>query len=279
MNTPSLLVLCLAIAAHAAEPVITRDPQPVTKGTESWTVESPFLRGANKIEVLLPSPMEKERAYPVIYVLPVNAGTKGDWGHPLEEALRDDLANRHQAIFVVPSFPVLPWFGDNPNDPEMRQNRHVSEVVVPFIDKTYPTLAKPEGRAVIGFSKSALGALQLFLLEPEKFGGVAVFENWYGVPNALQWEKWGFAECYGTRENYDALDPQRLLNENKERLSKEKRPLAVLIGGPGPRLGTELLLMQLRGTGIPHLEIRDTSWGHTWKSGWLPLAVTALRLP
>lgn len=277
MNTPSLLILCLATAAHAAEPVITRDPQPVTKGTESWTVESPFLPGANKIEVLLPSPMDKGRAYPVIYVLPVNAGTKGDWGHPLEEALRDDLANRHQAIFVVPSFPVLPWFGDSATDPSMRQNRHVSEVVVPFIDKTYPTLAKPEGRALIGFSKSALGALQLFLLEPDKFGAAAVFENWYGVPDDLQWNKWGFAECYGTRANYDAMDPQKLLNANKDRLISEKRPLAVLIGGPGPRLGTELLLMQLRGTGIPHVEVRDTSWGHTWTSGWLPFAVTAVR--
>ncbi len=272
-----MLALCLATAVHAAEPVITRDPQPVMTGTESWTVESPFLPGENKIEVLLPSPMETGRAYPVIYVLPVNAGTKGDWGHPLEEALRDDLANRHQAILVVPSFPVLPWFGDSATNPRMRQNRHVSEVVVPFIDRTYPTLAKPAGRALIGFSKSALGALQLFLLEPDKFGAAAVFENWYGVPDDLQWNKWGFAECYGTRANYDAMDPQKLLNTHKDRLISEKLPLAVLIGGPGPRLGTELLLMQLRGTGIPHVEVRDTSWGHTWTSGWLPFAVTAVR--
>jgi len=260
----------------AAEPAITKDPVAVTSGSDSWTVESPFLPGKNKIEVLLPKTLAEGRRYPVVCVLPVNAGTKGDWGHPLEEAMRHDLADRHQAIFVVPSFPVLPWFGDSATDPRMRQNRHLSECVVPFIDATYPTLASPDRRALIGFSKSALGALQLFILEPQTFGAVAVFENWWGVPDATQWESWGFAVCYGTRENYDALDPQKLLPKNKDRLHESKCPIAVLIGGPGPRTGTELLLWQLRNDAIPHTEIRNTTWGHSWTSGWLPFAVEAV---
>ena len=253
-----------------------RDAAPGVPGTESWTFTSEFQTGDNKVEVLRPDPLVPGRRYPVVYVLPVNAGTQGAWGHPLEEARRFDLANRHQVILVTPSFAVLPWFGDNPLDPALRQNRHVSEAVVPFVDANYPTLATARGRALVGFSKSALGALQLYVLEPGKFGAAAVFENWWGVPDDKQWREWGFATCYGTRETYDALNPATLLARERTTLVTAGRPLAVLIGGPDSRLGTEALLMTLRQHRIPHTELRDMAWGHTWKSPWLPLALAAL---
>ncbi len=267
----------LSLGSVRAEPwQATRDAEPGLPGTESWTVTSDFISGENKVEVLVPDPLVAGRRYPVVYVLPVNAGTRGNWGHPLDEARRYDLANRHQVILVTPSFPILPWFGDNPLDPSLRQNRHVSEAVVPFVDATYPTLATARGRALIGFSKSALGALQLYILEPEKFGAAAVFENWWGVPDEKQWREWGFALCYGTRETYDALNPATLFARERTALAAAKRPLAVLIGGPDARLGTEALLMTLRHHRIPHTELRDMAWGHTWKSTWLPPAFAAL---
>ncbi len=266
-----------AFSPAQAEPWhATRDAEPGVPGTESWTFTSDFQAGDNKVEVLLPDPLIAGRRYPVVYLLPVNAGTHGDWGHPLEEALRHNLANRHQVILVTPSFAVLPWFGDSTIDSTLRQNRHVSEAVVPFVDAHYPTLATARGRALIGFSKSALGALQLYVLEPDKFGAAAVFENWWGVPDEKQWREWGFATCYGTRETFDALNPATLLVRERATLIAAKRPLAVLIGGPELRLGTESLILTLRQHGIPHTELRNSVWKHTWQSHWLPPALAAL---
>ena len=57
---------------------------------------------------------------------------------------------------------------------------------------------------------------------------------------------------------------------------KDRTRITVLNGGPGIRLGVEALLGQLRDRQVPHTLIANSAWGHTWTSGWLPLAVAAL---
>lgn len=225
------------------------------------------------MEVLLPKRVDPSRRYPVIYCLPVNAGTKGEWGHPLTEASKAGLADRYQAIFVTPSFPILPWYGNNPSNALCRENDHVMKAVIPFIGSNYPVNGT---NYLIGFSKSALGALSLAMDHADRFAGVAVFENWYGEPDALQWEQWGFKQCYGTRENYDHYDPAHLISLHAREWSEGPARITVLGGGPGVRSGVDQLLALLRQKGIPHMEIWDRSMGHRWDSGWLPMAVAAL---
>lgn len=281
---PSMLLLVLltllAVGAPAldgpAGVTVAEDPAPRIPGTLVWQVTSPYQEGTNAVEILLPDARPADRRYPVVYILPVNTGTQGQWGHPLEVAKAHDLANRHQVILVCPAFAVLPWFGDNPQRPEMRQSSYVTEVVMPLVEARLPALAGPKGRHLIGFSKSGLGALGLFLRQPERFAAVAVFDNWWGVPNAAQWDAWGFAACYGTRENFDAWDPQRLIGQRKAELGAGPTRITVMGGGPGIRLGVEALEGMLSDGKIPHLMMCDRSWGHTWTSGWLPLAVAAV---
>jgi S-formylglutathione hydrolase FrmB len=282
-------VLCARLSAADVLPAgvtLTVDDRPGTAGTQSWTIASPYQQGANRLEFLLPDAAlpdsappnhaDPGRRFPVVYCLPVNDGIQGSWGHPLEVARRHDLANRFQAIFVCPAYAVTPWYGDNPARPEMRQSSYLTEVVVPVVEARLPALAEARGRYLVGFSKSGHGALGIFLRHPERFAKVAVFETWFGLPDAAQWEGWGFSACYGTRESYDAWNPQRLIDERKQELARGPTRIVVLNGGPGARLGVEQLLAQLRDRAIPHALIADRSWGHAWGSGWLPLAVAAL---
>ena len=264
---------------------VTRDSVSDTPGTESWSIVSPYLRGTNKVEVLLPGNLDPNKTYPVVYCLPVNPGTKGNWGHPLSEALRCGLADRYQAIFVTPSFPVLPWYGNNPEEPLSRENDHITKAVMPFIESQYPVfdfnnVANPSSQRssnyLIGFSKSALGALALFFKNPERFRSVAVFENWYGQPNDLQWNTWGFKECYGSRSNYDRYDPQSLIAGHAKQFKETPPRITVLGGGPGLRTGVENMISQLQNNGIPHIEIWNRTMSHDWHSGWMPLAVASL---
>lgn len=274
-----VLLAMSAVFARAADlpagTKIVRDAVPETPDVQSWTVTSVYQEGENKLEVLLPDHMDPQRRYPVLYCLPVNAGTKGNWGHPLTEARKYDLQNKYQMIFVCPAYHILPWFGDNPARPEVRQNQYVLDVVIPFIEQTYPALAEPRGRYLTGFSKSALGAMSLFLRNPERFAKVAIFENFFGKPSAEQWEKWGFIDCYGTRANFDAYDTPVLLDKRAKELAAGKTRITVLCGGPTLRLGVDSLLMLLRDRKIPHVDIRDTTMSHDWTSGWLPLAVAS----
>ena len=277
-----LLILMTVATAWAGEPplppgvTVTSDAQPETPGVASWTVTSPYQQGANKVEYLLPDPVSPGKRYPVVYCLPVNPGTAGKWGHPLTVARELGLANRHQVILVTPAYDAWPWFGGNPQRPEFRQSDYLTEVVIPLVEARLPALAEPRGRFLLGFSKSGHGALGILLRHRADFAQVALFETWFGQPNAKQWTEWGLDNCYGTRESYDAWNPQNLLDAQRAELVAEPSRITVLNGGPGARLGVEQLLAQLRDRKIPHTLIANPAWGHTWTSGWLPLALTAM---
>jgi hypothetical protein len=194
----------------------------------------------------------------------------------LTEAIRCGLADKYQAIFVTPSFSVLPWYGNNPENPLFRQNDHITKAVIPFIQSHYPVQSGDGSSYLIGFSKSALGALSLFLNDTKEFKAVAVFENWFGQPNDLQWNTWGFKECYGTRADYDLYDPQLLIGNHAAEFAKGPSRITVLGGGPGPRAGVDQFMGLLRDKSIPHVEIWERSMIHDWRSGWMPLAAASL---
>ncbi len=255
---------------------VTVDEQAQTPGVQSWTVTSPYQQGGNRIEFLLPSHRDPAARYPVVYCLPVNDGTQGKWGHPLTVARQHELADRLDVILVCPAYAITPWYGDNPLRPEVRQSSYLTEVVVPLIEARLPALAEARSRYLIGFSKSGHGALGIFLRHLGRFAKVALFETWFGQPDASQWATWGFSDCYGTRESFDAWNPQQLIDEQKVKLAKGPSRIIVLNGGPGARLGVEALLAQLRDRVVPFTLIADGGWSHSWGSGWLPLAVTAL---
>jgi predicted peptidase len=174
----SLCILLLGIPLLTADQGVgissTRNLSAATPGTECWALVSPYQSGTNAVEVLLPKGADPSRRYPVVYCLPVNAGTRGDWGHPLTEAAKAGLADKYQAIFVAPSFSIMPWFGNNPLNPQCRENDHVIKAVVPFIASHYPVNGT---NYLIGFSKSALGAISLAIDYSDLFAGVAIFDN------------------------------------------------------------------------------------------------------
>ena len=146
--------------------------------------------------------MKKHRRYPVIYVLPVEAGTENRYGDGLLEAKKLDLHNKHGVIFVAPTFSHLPWYADHPTDKTIRQESHFIKVVVPFVEKTYPLLANADGRLLLGFSKSGWGAWSLLLRHPDLFGRAAAWD----APMMMdRIGKYGNAPIFGDQSNFKAV--------------------------------------------------------------------------
>ncbi len=254
---------------------IIPDPQGARPGTLRFRATGPHQKGPNAIEVLVPDGMDPARRYPVVYLLPVNTGTDGPWGSGVAEAMRCGLHNRHRAIFVGPAFDTVPWYGDNPDRPEVCQATHLTRAVIPFIDREFPTLPGPEGRFVAGFSKSGLGALSLFLQHPELFGSVAAFDPAF-APTPANFNRWGVADSYGSRSNFERADPMVLLGRHRGRLRGGRRRIVLLCGGPGVRVGAERYRARLAELGIPFLYMLGSNMPHTWTSGWLSLAISGL---
>ena len=217
-----------------------------------------------RVRVLLPTSCDVEKRLPVVYVLPVEAGAGDKYGDGLLEAQRHDLANRLGAVFVAPTFAQLPWYADHPSDRGVRQESHLLECVLPFVEEHYPVHKNPGGRLLVGFSKSGWGAWSLLLRHPGIFGRAAAWDA------PLQMNApghYGSGPIFGSTENFRQYQVSRRLAERAALLRTEPARL-ILLGYGGFRddhLKTHELLDELK---IPHVYRDGPARKHDWHSGW-----------
>jgi hypothetical protein len=234
-------------------------------------VRSPYQSGPTKIKVLLPDRLEEGRRYRVLYVLPVEAGDGTRWGDGLLEVKKHDLHNRHQLICVLPTFSGLPWYADHPTDPGIRQESYFLRVVVPLVERRYPAAAGPEGRLLVGFSKSGWGAFSLLLRHPQVFGRAAAWD----APLAEDRPKrFGMGPIFGTQENFEHYRIEALIDKQADVLRRKRR--LVLTGYGNFREHHVRIHERLVAQRIPHVYRDGPRREHGWHSGWLPEAVDLL---
>jgi len=220
-------------------------------GFISHTIECPtyFARYRPKtetIEVLTPDKMESGKRYPVIYalapltshsVIPRKLGERYHLG-PLMDIREQDLHNKHQVICIK----VMAI------DRHMNWN-YLQDVVVPYVDRTYPTIAEPRGRLLLGFSKTGDDVWKLLLANPDIFGKACA---WDSLP------KWDWVEPHAE-------------------LLRGKPPRLILTGATkGAMEPVAALHDKLTEEKIPHLyhlKLRDE---HNWSSGWIADAMRLL---
>lgn len=234
-------------------------------------VESPYQSGKTQIRVLLPDDLKKDKKYPVIYVLPVEAKTESRYGDGLIEVKKYDLHNKHQAIFVAPTFAQLPWYADHPTDPLVRQESYFVKAVVPAVEKNYPAIAEPQGRLLLGFSKSGWGAWSLLLWHPDTFGRAAAWD----APLMMdRFGKYGNTGIFATQDNFEKYRITDLLKANAAKLQAEARLILTGYGGfHEEHLQAHALLEELK---VPHLYRDGPQRKHDWHSGWVAETVELL---
>lgn len=234
-------------------------------------VSSSFQAGKTKILVLKPTKLEIGRKYSVIYILPVEAGTESRYGDGLTEVSKQNLHNKHKVIFVAPTFSQLPWYADHPTKPEIRQEAYLLNVVIPFVEKTYPVQADADHRLLLGFSKSGWGAWSLLLRHPDVFGKAAAWD----APLMMDKPgKYGSGEIFGAEENFATYRIETLLRTKSKNLGTGER---LILTGYGnfreEHVRTQALLTELK---IPHVYQDGPSRKHDWHSGWVAESVELL---
>jgi hypothetical protein len=277
MNLPSRIATLLFSLAFVG-PIAGRDPDVIAAAKKDaggflvHDVRSQYQDGPTKIRVLLPGKLSKAKRYPLLLVLPVEAGDGSHYGDGLREVKKLGLHERYGLICVLPTFARLPWYADHPTNAKIHQESYLLEVVLPFVEKTYPALAKPEGRLLLGFSKSGWGAFSLLLRHPDVFGKAAAWD----APLDMEAPgKYGSGEIFGTAENFARYRITKLLEEQAGKLGKDKR-LAVLGYGNFRPAHVKVHERMVRWK-IAH-EFRDgPSRKHDWHSGWVAEAVAFLH--
>ena len=236
-------------------------------------VESAYQSELTKIKVLLPGRIEPERRYRVLYVLPVEPQENAKYGSSAVEIKKLDVADKYDLICVLPTFAQWPWYADHPTDPKVRQESYFLKVVLPWIDRTYPTQASRKGRLLLGFSKSGWGAFSLLLRHPDVFDKAVAWD----APLMMDRPKFGMDEVVATQAVFESHRISTLLHQNAARLAGQSR--LAHFGYGNFREDHQAAHRLMEELGIDHVYRDGPSRKHDWSSGWLPEAVEMLVGP
>ena len=181
-----MLVLAASLCVFAVDPLVLSAEAVIGKGVRDergvvvHQVISPFQAGTISVQVLAPDAADRGQQIRVLYLLPVEALDGRRWGDALEEVRKYRLRTKHQLLCVYPTFSHLPWYADHPNNSEIRQERYLLEVVMPFVEQNYndhlETQSDQPIRLLVGFSKSGWGAFSLILHPSDLFQCAAAWD-------------------------------------------------------------------------------------------------------
>ncbi len=228
---------------------------------------SEFQARPATVEILLPTKMDPEKKYPVVYILPVGGASKRGYGDGLVEAKKADVANKYDVICVSPYFTEIPWFGNHATKKTVRQEDHILNVLVPFIDEQYSTIKSSEGRWLIGFSKSGWGACTLLLRNPRVFGYAAAWDAPFMLNGSgKDWGPMGLKKNMGTKKQMMSYLPTALAKQNAGWLQERNR----LVIAPGKFWKGQVVKYHshLEKLKIPHTYRDDLVLKHRWDTGW-----------
>jgi hypothetical protein len=268
------LLLLLPVVLYAEDyPVRSQE-----RGAWRHTVASSFQSKPTIVEVLQPDTFDRTKRYRVIYLLPVEPSEEVKFGDPIQVVRKFGYHNKHDVIFVRPTFSKTPWYGNHDTDQSKRQEDYLISDVIPLVERNYPTLAAPEGRLLLGFSKSGWGALLLILRNPGVFGYAASWDAPL-MMTEKQFGSWQTDEVFGTPQNMAHYLPSRLVESRSEPFRTRTR---VVVAGSNlfgrfsdkryPYDGqahTEAFHSTAEAAGMLHVYAPALKADHAWLDQWM----------
>jgi len=263
------VVVCRAEDAALSWSTSQRDESGIV--THEWT--TPYQQGMTRVRILLPKELPADKQFPVVYVLPVEAGLEQQYGDGLAEVVKCDCANKFHAIFVAPTFSALPWYADHPVDQHLRQESYLLQAVLPTVERHYPAVAKRSGRLLLGFSKSGWGAWSLLLRHPDVFERAAAFDAplMKDQPNQFR-----MGPVFGTQANFEQYQVTTLLKKRAADFKAERQPRLILLDRGNFQDQHEQILKLMKELECPVAHVPSEPRKHDWHSGWVAEAVTEL---
>jgi len=159
---------------------------------ETKTFYSKALDQTIEYEIYLPpgydDPSNSSTRYPVVYLLPGSSGSSHVWMNG------GDIANEMDTLLaqgkVQPMILVSPEERPGPytvkgtgyvDGPVGNWATYTTQNLVNEIDSNYRTVQSREGRAIVGNSEGAYGAMNLGLKNPSEYGVIGSFSGYFTI--------------------------------------------------------------------------------------------------
>lgn len=121
-----------------------------------------------KAVVIKPDNQQLKTVYPVVYLLHGHGGNYANWLTRVSEL--KTYAELFQILIVCPDGDISSWYFDSMEQPASKYETYITNELVNFIDKKYPTIKDRKGRAITGLSMGGHGALYLAFKHQDVFG-------------------------------------------------------------------------------------------------------------
>ena len=231
--------------------------------------------GTQVLRVLAPTNPAPGVPHNFLYALPVEGGLASDYGDGIDTLRALDAQDQYNLTIIAPTFQIDPWYADNPNDPNLQYETFMTKDLVPWVTQNLSTSGH-EQNWLIGFSKSGIGAEDLLLKHPDVFSLAA---SWDFPADMTAYDQFGSSSAndYGTDANFQANYrlTQAFVDAHKAPFLSNNR---MWIGGYSA-FQTDMSDFNalLTTEGILHTTETPTVMLHRWDSGWVPIALGALR--
>jgi S-formylglutathione hydrolase FrmB len=115
------------------------------------------------------------------------------------------------------------WYFDSPVNPEVKWQQFLTKELIPFVDASYRTIAKREGRAITGLSMGGHGSFYTAFRHPELF--IAAGSTSGGVDFRPWPDNWDIAAMLGKKSEHEKNWDEGVVINNLNALPKAKMAL------------------------------------------------------
>ena len=168
-----------------------------------------------------------ERNYPVIYFLD---GHSGDGKRLFYDFYKDELMKQSDQfnVIMVAVGGVNTWYFDSPVNPEVKWQQFLIKELIPFVDASYRTIAKREGRAITGLSMGGHGSFYTAFRHPQFF--IAAGSTSGGVDFRPWPDNWDIAAMLGKKTEHEKNWDDNVVINNLNALPKTKMAICFYCG-------------------------------------------------
>jgi hypothetical protein len=231
--------------------------------------------GPRLLRVLAPAKPVPGVAHNFLFVLPVEEGLKSTYGNGFRTLQLFAAQDKYNVTIIEPSFGIQPWYADNPNNLDVQYESFMVKELVPWVQKNLATTGD-EQNWLIGFSKSGIGGQCLLLKHPDLFTLAA---SWDFPADMSFYNEYSPSSeaCYGSDSNFQANYrlTHAFVGAHRASFLEDNR---IWIGA-GSVFGVDVWSYDstLSSQGIRHSIGVPMNFPHRWDSGWVPVALDALR--
>ncbi len=210
--------------------------------------------------VVVPDSASDSNRMPTVYLLHGYSGDHTNWLRHQPRIC--ELADSYGMIIVTPGVGDT-WYFDAPGKPDQQVETFFTQVLVPYIDSNYPTVADRSKRAIAGLSMGGHGSLYLAGRHPQMFGAAGSISG--GVDIRPFPNNWKIKNILGSYEEnarlWDANTVATMIPQLKE------ADLAIMVDCGSEDFFAEVnrkLHSDLLEAGVPH-DYYSRPGNHSWK--------------